>query len=289
MSLNVTLLLLGLGAGALISLTALGLVVMYRSSGVLNFATGGIGMACSYVFWDLTREAGWSTWAGGAVSVLLGAALGFATYVLVMVLPRRSSNLMRVIATLAVLIILESAVQLRYGPNPLGGRRVPAEWHRRTSEAGSPFPASRLILLGIAVALSLGLAAVYSRTTFGLATTAVSEHPRELAALGWRVGMVGSINWVIGGALAGLAGVLLAPITGVAIGNGHASDRHGVGRGIDRSTAFVSTDARRRSRDRHDAVAVQHSRPRDHRARRRRAVLRDHRGDRRARKHAAPP
>ncbi len=221
MSLNVTLLLLGLGAGALISLTALGLVVMYRSSGVLNFATGGIGMACSYVFWDLTREAGWTTWAGGAVSVLLGAALGFATYVLVMVLPRRSSNLMRVIATLAVLIILESAVQLRYGPNPLA---VDEFLPSGTVELGGGIavPASRLILLGIAVALSLGLAAVYSRTTFGLATTAVSEHPRKLAALGWRVGMVGSINWVIGGALAGLAGVLLAPITGVAIGNGHA-------------------------------------------------------------------
>jgi len=221
MSLNVTLLLLGMGAGSLIALTALGLVLMYRSSGVVNFATGGIGMACSYALWDLTRNADWPVWVAGAASVLLGAALGLATYVLVMVLPRGGSNLTRVIATLAVLIILESAVQLRYGPNPLSVE----EFLPRGSihfAGGVVVPTSRLILLGVAVALSLGLAAVYTRTVFGLATTAVSENPRKLSALGWRVEMVGAINWAVGGALAGLAGVLLAPITGVAIGNGHA-------------------------------------------------------------------
>ena len=64
---NITLLLLGLGAGSLIALSALGLVLMYRSSGVVNFATGGIGMACSYVLWDLTRNAGWSALPAGYV------------------------------------------------------------------------------------------------------------------------------------------------------------------------------------------------------------------------------
>ena len=105
-----------------------------------------------------------------------------------------------------------------------------------------------------------------SRTTFGLATTAVSEHPRELAALGWRVGMVGSINWVIGVSLRA-GGCPAGADNRCGDRKRSPADRHGVSRGIDRSTAFVLTDARRRSRDRHDAVAVQHPRPRDHRAR----------------------
>ncbi|HTQ67795.1 MAG TPA: ATP-binding cassette domain-containing protein [Solirubrobacteraceae bacterium] len=218
---NITLLLLGLGAGSLIALSALGLVLMYRSSGVVNFATGGIGMACSYVLWDLTRNAGWSALPAGVVAVAFGAALGVITYVLVMVLPRAGSNLTRVIATLAVLIILDSVAQLRYGPNPL--------WVGQFLTSGSvnfgggiAIPTSRLILLGTAVSLTLSLTVIYSRATFGIATTALSERPRTLAALGWRTGWIGAINWGVGGALAGLAGVLLAPIIGVFIGNGTA-------------------------------------------------------------------
>jgi ABC-type branched-subunit amino acid transport system ATPase component/branched-subunit amino acid ABC-type transport system permease component len=215
---TITLLLLGLGAGSLIALSALGLVLMYRSSGVVNFATGGIGMVCSYVLWDLTRSAGWAVVPAGAVAVLVGAVLGVISYVVVMVLPRASSNLTRVIATLAVLIILESAAQLRYGPNPLTvGQFLPSG--SVNFGGGILIPASRLILLAIAVALALSLAAVYARTMFGLATTAVSERPRTLAALGWRINVVGAINWGVGGALAGLTGVLLAPIIGASVDN----------------------------------------------------------------------
>ena len=218
---NITLLLLGLGAGSLIALSALGLVLMYRSSGVVNFATGGIGMACSYVLWDLTRNAGWSALPAAAAAVLVGAALGVLTYVVVMVLPRASSNLTRVIATLAVLIILESVAQLRYGPNPLSVSQFLGSGSVNLG-GGVAIPTNRLILFAVAVLLAFSLAVIYARTTFGIATTALSERPRTLAALGWRIGWVGAINWGVGGALAGLAGVLLAPIIGVSLGNGSA-------------------------------------------------------------------
>jgi ABC-type branched-subunit amino acid transport system ATPase component/branched-subunit amino acid ABC-type transport system permease component len=215
----ITLLLLGLGAGSLIALSALGLVLMYRSSGVVNFATGGIGMTASFVLWDLTRNAGWSALPAATAAVVLAAALGVISYVLVMVLPRGGSNLTRVIATLAILIILESIAQLHYGPDPLAvGQFLPSG--SVNLGGGIAVPASRPILLGIAVILALTLGAVYTRSTFGLATTAVSERPRTLAALGWRIGWVGAVNWAVGGALAGLAGVLLAPIIGVSVSNG---------------------------------------------------------------------
>ena len=217
---TITLLLLGIGSGSLLALSALGLVLMYRSSGVVNFSTGAVGMACSFVMWDLTRNAGWSTWPAGLVSVLFGALLGVISYVLVMVLPRRNSNLTRVIGTLAILVILEAAAQLRYGTDsesvnsylPSGSVNL---------GGGIVIPSSQILLAAVALVLTVILGQIYARTTFGLATTAVSERPRTLAALGWRIWAVGSINWAIGGALSGLAGVLLAPVIGVSITNGN--------------------------------------------------------------------
>ena len=146
-----------------------------------------------------------------------------------------------------------------------GGQGSSCRAARSTSAAGSRSRASRILLFGVAVVLALSLSAIYARTTFGLATTAVSERPRTLAALGWRIGMVGAVNWGVGGALAGLAGVLLSPIIGVSLTNGNVAHRHGAGRRADRRSALVPADVARRDRDRHAPVAVQHPRPRDHR------------------------
>lgn len=216
----VTLLLLGVGAGSMIALSAFGLVLMYRSSGVVNFATGAIGMASSFVLWDLTRNAGWAALPAGAVAVLVGALLGVLTYVLVMMLPRSGSNLTRVIGTLAVLIIIQSVVQLRYGTDPLATKNFLPSGSVDLG-GGIVIPSSRIVLFGVTLLLAVALGTIYARTTFGLSTTALSERPRTLAAFGWRIGMVGAINWGIGGALAGLAGVLLSPIIGVSLSNGN--------------------------------------------------------------------
>jgi ABC-type branched-subunit amino acid transport system ATPase component/branched-subunit amino acid ABC-type transport system permease component len=216
----ITLLLLGIGSGSLVALSALGLVLMYRSSGVVNFSTGAIGMVCSFVMWDLTRNAGWAAFPASVFAVLFGAILGAISYVLVMVLPRRNSNVTRVIGTLAILSILEAAAQLRYGTD---AEAVKAFLPTGSVNFGGGIavPTSQIILAGVALALTVVLARIYAGTTFGLATTAVSERPRTLAAFGWRIGAMGSVNWAIGGALAGLAGVLLAPLTGVSISNGN--------------------------------------------------------------------
>lgn len=221
MTLEITLLLLGLGTGAMIALSGLGLVLMFRSSGVLNFATGGIGMASAYVFYDLTKQQGWHYAPALAACVVLGAVLGVICYVAVIVLPGESSNIMRVLGTLGILTILQAAVQLRYGPNTVA---VDSFLPTGSTSLGGDIDIanSRIVLLAIAIVLTGVLAVIYARTRFGLATTAVAENERKLAALGWRIGMVGSVNWAVGGALSGLAGVLLAPITGVDLSIGTA-------------------------------------------------------------------
>jgi len=187
---------------------------MFRSSGVLNFATGGIGMVGAYVYYDLTKVQGWSVAPAVLICVVIGAILGVVCYVAVIVLPGESSNIMRVMGTLGILTILQAAVQLRYGPNTVAIDPFLPEGSLSLG-GGVELANSRSALMASAVALTAVLAVIYSRSRFGLATTAVAESERKLAALGWRIGVVGSVNWAVGGALSALAGVLLAPITGV--------------------------------------------------------------------------
>src|ERR1044072_1018252 len=98
--------LLGLGLGALYALTAHGIVLVYRGSGVLNFAHGAIGMAGAYVQWELASQHGVPYWPATACGVLASAALGVLTHLLVLRPLRRASSLARLVGTLAVFIVL---------------------------------------------------------------------------------------------------------------------------------------------------------------------------------------
>jgi sulfate-transporting ATPase len=202
---------LGFGIGALYALASQGLIVIYRGSGVLNFAMGAIGMAGVFLQWDLHVQHGWSYWPSVAVGVLFSALIGALTHLLIMRPLRRSSPLVRVIATLGVLVTLQAIAVLRYGSTP---RFVLSELPTDLVHIHNTIviSADRLVLLGIAAALTLGLWALYRFTPFGLATSAVAENERAAASLGWSPDRIATANWVLGSALAGLAAILIAPI-----------------------------------------------------------------------------
>src|SRR5262245_20151132 len=91
---------LGLAVGSLYGLSAQGLVVVYRGSGVLNFASGAIGVAGAYLFWELHANAGLSYAPAFALAVLAAACFGVLVHVGVMRRLQRSTPLVRVVATL---------------------------------------------------------------------------------------------------------------------------------------------------------------------------------------------
>jgi branched-subunit amino acid ABC-type transport system permease component len=95
--------LLGVGTGAAYSLSAIGIVVIYRGSGVVNFAQGAIASAAAFVTWrELHEHKNWPFLAAFAVGVLLAAAIGVVTQLVVMQVLRRASALARTVATLGV-------------------------------------------------------------------------------------------------------------------------------------------------------------------------------------------
>jgi sulfate-transporting ATPase len=204
--------LLGAATGALTALVALGIVLVYRTSGVLNFSAGALGGIAAYVCYNL-RDGGWPTWFAVSIGLLTGIGIGLLTYV-VMALLRNASNLARLIATLGLFSTFQAFMVLRWGvdlrqPRPL----MPSK--NVTLFGDLIIGRDRLILIGVALLLALVLRIVYSGTLFGLATSAVAENRSVAASAGWSPDRIEMANFAIAGLLSALAAILLAPIVGL--------------------------------------------------------------------------
>ena len=209
---------IGLGAGALYGLAALGVVLIHRGSGVVNFAQSGFGLAGAYVYWWLHVDGHGGPiggfWPAFLAALLVPGALGFATHYLVMRPLRHSAPVTRMIASVAILVIITSAATLSLGTNNINivPEVLPTE---PLNFLGIQIGANLLILVGLSVAITLILWVFYRWTSFGRATSAVSENRRSLASLGYSPDLVAATNWAIGGALAGLSGLFLTMMLGL--------------------------------------------------------------------------
>ena len=206
---------LGLGIGAVYALLGNGLVLIYRGSGILNFAQGAYAMVGAYLFYelhDVHRQAFAPSFAIAAAAVGLVGAL---THLLVMRPLRQASPLARLIATLGILAVLLGAATIRYGANLI---EVPSSLPQGVIHWGSiAFSEDRLYLLGIATALTVALWAATRFTTLGLVPSAVAENQRAAAALGWSPDLVATATWTLGAVLAAVAGIMVVPLSGLAV------------------------------------------------------------------------
>lgn len=203
--------LLGLGLGALYSLSAQGLMIIYRGSGVLNFAHGAVGMVSAYLCWDLSTRAGLPWFLSFLIGITVAAGIGALIHLLVMKPLRRASSLSRIAATLGVLLILQGIIVLVYTADlKLVDSALPVDRLEITPDIG--ITADRLILLLVSAAVCAILWFVYKKTKFGLATSAVAENETVASSLGLSPNKIAVANWAIGSALAGAAAILISPI-----------------------------------------------------------------------------
>jgi ABC-type branched-subunit amino acid transport system ATPase component/ABC-type branched-subunit amino acid transport system permease subunit len=205
----------GAASGALYALSAMGIVMTYRGSGVVNFASGAIGMVGAFVFWELNTNHGQPIWvsliAGVASSALLSFLLG-----LLMGRLKNASNLSKVVLTLAVLAALQAGASLRYPAD--NQYNIPSFLPSKSVDVlGAHMGVDRIYLIGIVVVLTVAIWALYRFTRVGLATSAVAENPSALSTLGWSTNAVALGNWTLSGILIGLAAIFLAPITGLSV------------------------------------------------------------------------
>ena len=101
---------LGLATGSVYSLTAFGTILVYRGSGVVNFASGALATVGTFVYYDLAVKHGVAWPVAMAAGTVVAGALGAATYLLIMKPMRKTSQLTRTIATLGVFVATNAAL-----------------------------------------------------------------------------------------------------------------------------------------------------------------------------------
>jgi sulfate-transporting ATPase len=205
---------LGMASGGLYALMALGLIVVHRTSGAINFAHGAIAVTAGYVLFYCESQS-LPTPVSVALAIVSGLVLGVLIQLLVMTPLRNASALTKAIATLGILVVLQASCQLKFGSQPQLVKNFLPE--NGITVFGAYVTVDYLIMLAIALVLATALWVLYRRTRFGLATTAVSDNEEALGALGWSATLVARGNWAIAGTLAALSGVLLAPTSGVSL------------------------------------------------------------------------
>ncbi|KPM55397.1 ABC transporter [Frankia sp. R43] len=208
--------LLGLGLGAIYALAGQGLLLVYRGSGVVNFAQGAFAAVGALAFYQLHMEAGVPTAPAVALALAISGAVGALMHLAVMRPLRDAPPLTRVIATLGVMVVLQQAGRIVFGTEVhIVGSFLPTDSVRPFG--GPAVGADRLVLLAIAVVISAVLWLVYRYSRFGAVTAAVAENERAAQLTGHSPDVVAVINWTLGAMLAGAAGILIVPITGLDI------------------------------------------------------------------------
>jgi len=149
-----------------------------------------------------------------ALAIIIGvgvsAIVGALAFLLAIRPLANASTLGKIVSTLGILIILQSAVTLRFGTEAQSTTGILP--NGVVTVHSLRIPVSDLCLIGIALVLTAGMWALYRWTNFGLATSALAQSPVGLASLGYRADVIGCVNWSLGGALAGLSGILLASL-----------------------------------------------------------------------------
>jgi ABC-type branched-subunit amino acid transport system ATPase component/ABC-type branched-subunit amino acid transport system permease subunit len=221
-----TFLFLGLGNGAVFAALAMALVVTYRSSGVLNFATGAQSLYAAYTY-TLLRQGQLlqpipgvraTLPVGGPmgfvpallVTLAIQAVLGAVTYLLVFRPLRNHRAVARAVASLGLASLLTALVNYQVGAQQL--LASPIYPQQRYTVGGVSIPMDRIWFAVTIIVVALVLTGIYRLTPFGLVTRAAAGTEAGALVSGLSPDRIALFNWMISSAVAGLAGILIAPL-----------------------------------------------------------------------------
>ncbi len=204
----------GLVSGAFYALLALGLAVIFGMLRVVNFAHGAFYMLGAFGAYVLLAEAGVPFWVALVVVPLALALLGMALERAFIHRLTRLDPLYNFLLTFGLTLILQDLVKLRYGVQS-SPYEMPAGLRGSVDLGLFDFPTYRVFILGFAVAVCVGVWWALARTRVGMVVRAATERPELTRALGINVGRWITPVFGFGIALAGLAGVLAAPMRAV--------------------------------------------------------------------------
>jgi branched-chain amino acid transport system permease protein len=206
----------GLLAGVMYALVALGFVLIYKASGVFNFAQGAMVFFAALTFVSLL-EKGWNFWLALAATLALMVLLGIAIERVVLRPLINQPQITLFMATIGLTFVLEGLSQILWGSQPhgleLGIPDVPIEW---VSEKWN-VNISQFDIFAAAVAggLVAALALLFQKTRIGRALRAVADDHQAALAVGIPLQHIWAIVWAVAGCVALVAGIIWGVRNGV--------------------------------------------------------------------------
>jgi branched-chain amino acid transport system permease protein len=204
------LVLVGAGVGALYGLLGVGLVVIYKTTRVINFAHGGIAMLTGFVAWSAINRSHIHPATAILLSLEFAAVLGLVIDRGLMRFVADRSRLSALIMTVALGVLLQGIVLLGWSSQQLY-RLQPIFVRRQLHVLGTKVSTETIGLLASGVVLVGLLWAFFRWMPQGLAMRAAAENPGAAELVGINSRAISSLAWVLGSATAGLAGLLISP------------------------------------------------------------------------------
>jgi urea transport system permease protein len=191
-------------------LVTLGLIIIFGLMNVINMAHGELFLLGAYTV-VLVQQAGGGFWLALIAAPLLLALVGLAIEELVIrhVYHRFIDT---ILATWGLSLTLKQAVVVAFGPM---AQQVANPLPRTITVFGAAYPAYRLFIMAVAIALALATFLMFYRTKLGLAARAVIANRAMAASLGINTRRMDRLTFAFGSALAGLAGAVMAPLMSV--------------------------------------------------------------------------
>ncbi len=198
--------------GLAIGVLAVGVILVYRSTRVINFALGELGALCAALFVRFTVNWHWNFYAALALMVVVGALLGA---VLELGLVRRLARAPRVVLLVATIGAAQLLLWVQFMlPGIDAYAAFPTAFSQRWSVGGVVVRAEHVVALVVFPLLVAGLAWFLTRTRYGVAVRASADNPDAARLAGIGVKRVSMIVWALAGALAAVAAILSAPLAG---------------------------------------------------------------------------
>jgi branched-chain amino acid transport system permease protein len=210
-------LVVGLVTGAIYGLMALGLVLIYKGSKVLNFAQAEIGTACLYIAW-LVSGAGphrphLPYYVGAGAAILCAVAIGLLFERFVVRPMADAPRLSVAVGTIGLFTFLFAAEIYFFGPSP---RYLSAPIPGLGIQVAGVFVSpTQLLAFAVIGAISLALAAFLRYTDFGLGVLAAAQDSTALRLVGVPLSRVSMFTWGVGAALSAVAALLIEPTLSV--------------------------------------------------------------------------
>ena len=215
MDIVLQLLFTGLGTGSVYALVALGFVLIFRATNVVNFAQGEFSMVAAFLMVVFAVDLGWPYWLSFLLSLagmaLLGAAFNLGVYYPL----RHRSFLPVIIATIGASIFLSNSVLALYGPQP---QVLPGWFDTPGIQLGPVYLDSQYLVIMAATALLVAFNYwLFEHTLIGKKLQATSQDKEMASLLGVPVAAMIMFTFVYSALLGGIAGILVAPILFVSI------------------------------------------------------------------------